>query len=80
MEHVLSLLEDHDLAQAEARMRFLIKQTHIETLLEQNRQLKLLDLRKRLEICIRLTQRNAPFTAIIRFRQALKAWAKVEKG
>ena len=73
MKDVVVLLENHDLVPAEAGMKSLLAQVHM-TAPERLREQKLVNLRQRLQSGIRHIHRITPFTAVIRFREALKTW------
>jgi hypothetical protein len=73
MRYILDRLEDHDLVEAEARMRSLLEQIK-EAAPEPALERKLNDLRNRVRRGLHHIQRGAPFTAIIRFRKALTVW------
>jgi len=73
MQEVVVLLEDQDLVPAEAGMRSISEQVRAASP-EGIREQKLFNLRQQLQSGIRHIHRVAPFTAVIRFRKALKQW------
>jgi hypothetical protein len=73
MNDVVTLLDDHDLVPAESRIRSIAEQVKAKSP-EGLREQKLVNLRQRLQSGIRHIQRIAPLTAVIKFREALKAW------
>jgi hypothetical protein len=73
MNEVVTLLDDHDLVPAESGMRSIAEQVKMKSP-EGVREQKLVNLRQRLQSGIRHIQRITPFTAVIRFREALKTW------
>jgi hypothetical protein len=78
MKYILALLDEHDLVEADVRMRSLFEQIKI-TSPEPGRERRLIDLRIRLRRGLHHVNRGAPFTAVIRFRKALAVWQSDHK-
>ena len=78
MTNIITHLEDHDLAEAEERMRALLERVQITSPVPFSEQ-KLVDLRKRLQSGICDIERSNPLTAVIRFRKAFTVWQSSPK-